>query len=125
MPIDELKIDRSFVSPMMHNESDLIIVRSTINLGHDLGLNVIAEGVEDNPTLQELAVLGCDLAQGYHVSKPMPADAFNDWLAETTPHPAKANGNGNDKASKPKSAPASAARGVVDLGGLTFAAPEQ
>jgi diguanylate cyclase (GGDEF)-like protein len=127
MPINELKIDRSFVSPMLNNESDLIIVRSTINLGHDLGLNVIAEGVEDNPTLEQLAVLGCDLAQGYHVSRPMPADAFNNWLTETTPHPtkAKANGNGNGNASDPKGAPASIARGAVDLGGLTFAAPEQ
>ena len=77
MPIDELKIDRSFVSPMLQDESDLIIVRSTINLGHDLGLRVIAEGVEDGATLDELAALGCDLAQGYHVSRPMPADAFN------------------------------------------------
>ncbi|MFZ1992646.1 MAG: EAL domain-containing protein [Solirubrobacteraceae bacterium] len=126
MPIDELKIDRSFVSPMMHNESDLIIVRSTINLGHDLGLNVIAEGVEDNSTLEQLAVMGCDLAQGFHVSKPMPADAFNNWLTEPTPYPAKANGNGNGngKASKPKTAPPSVARGAVDLGGLTFAAPQ-
>ena len=49
LPIDELKIDRSFVSPMLAGESDLIIVRSTINLGHDLGLKVIAEGVEDAP----------------------------------------------------------------------------
>jgi EAL domain-containing protein (putative c-di-GMP-specific phosphodiesterase class I) len=122
MPINELKIDRSFVSPMLQNESDLIIVRSTINLGHDLGLNVIAEGVEDGHTLDELAVLGCDLAQGYHVSKPMPADAFNDWLTETAPHPAT---NGNGKASQAKDAPASIARGAVDLGGLTFAAPEQ
>jgi diguanylate cyclase (GGDEF)-like protein len=123
MPINELKIDRSFVSPMLQNESDLIIVRSTINLGHDLGLNVIAEGVEDNPTLEQLAVLGCDLAQGYHVSKPMPADAFNNWLTETTLHPADVNGNG--KASEFKSAPAPIARGAVDLGGLTVAAPEQ
>ena len=51
LPIDELKIDRSFVSPMLSDESDLIIVRSTINLGHDLGLKVVAEGVEDEATL--------------------------------------------------------------------------
>jgi diguanylate cyclase (GGDEF)-like protein len=122
MPIDELKIDRSFVSPMLQNESDLIIVRSTINLGHDLGLNVIAEGVEDHSTLEQLATLGCDLAQGYHVSKPMPADAFNNWLTETAPHPAK---DVNGKASQAKSAPAWVTRGAVDLGGLTFAAPER
>jgi diguanylate cyclase (GGDEF)-like protein len=123
MPIDELKIDRSFVSPMLNNESDLIIVRSTINLGHDLGLNVIAEGVEDSPTLDHLAMLGCDLAQGYHVSKPMPADAFNTWLAETAPHPPAKDAS--TRAPEYNSAPASVARGAVDLGGLTFAAPEQ
>jgi EAL domain-containing protein (putative c-di-GMP-specific phosphodiesterase class I) len=131
MPINELKIDRSFVSPMMHNESDLIIVRSTINLGHDLGLNVIAEGVEDNPTLEQLAVLGCDLAQGYHVSKPMPAEAFNAWLTETTPHVAdnakvaKSAKHATNKAAQSKNPPSSVVRGAVDLGGLTFAAPEQ
>ena len=80
LPIDELKIDRSFVSPMLHDESDLIIVRSTINLGHDLGLRIIAEGVEDSATMHQLALLGCDLAQGFHVSRPMPADAFVEWL---------------------------------------------
>jgi diguanylate cyclase (GGDEF)-like protein len=80
-PIDELKIDRSFVSPMLNDESDLIIVRSTINLGHDLGLRVIAEGVEDEETLRRLARLGCDLAQGYHMSRPLPADLFADWMA--------------------------------------------
>ena len=115
MPIDELKIDRSFVSPMLRDESDLIIVRSTINLGHDLGLNVIAEGVEDGATLEELAVLGCDHAQGYHVSRPMPADAFTAWLSNAAPDvttPVKAD------------VPASVARGAVDLGGVTVAAPE-
>jgi EAL domain-containing protein (putative c-di-GMP-specific phosphodiesterase class I) len=85
LPIDELKIDRSFVSPMLQDESDLIIVRSTINLGHDLGLKIIAEGVEDAPTLERLALLGCDLAQGFHVSRPMAADAFTEWLSESEP----------------------------------------
>jgi len=80
LPISELKIDRSFVTPMLQDESDLIIVRSTINLGHDLGLEVIGEGVEDEPTLLRLASLGCDLAQGYHISRPLSADAFADWL---------------------------------------------
>ncbi len=79
-PIDELKIDRSFVTPMLEDESDLIIVRSTINLGHDLGLRVIAEGVEDEATLRRLARLGCDLAQGYYMSKPLPPDAFEEWM---------------------------------------------
>ncbi|MBV8220536.1 MAG: EAL domain-containing protein, partial [Solirubrobacterales bacterium] len=80
LPIDELKIDRSFVSPMLSDESDLIIVRSTINLGHDLGLKVVAEGVEDEATLHRLEGLGCDLAQGYHFSKPLSAEAFNKWM---------------------------------------------
>jgi hypothetical protein len=73
---------------MLRDESDLIIVRSTINLGHDLGLRIIAEGVEDGATLERLALLGCDLAQGYHLSRPMPADAFNAWLQHAAPHPA-------------------------------------
>jgi len=85
LPIDELKIDRTFVSPMLHDESDLIIVRSTINLGHDLGLRIIAEGVEDAATLERLALLGCDLAQGYHLSRPLAADAFNAWLGKAAP----------------------------------------
>ncbi|HUA07022.1 MAG TPA: EAL domain-containing protein [Solirubrobacteraceae bacterium] len=80
LPIDELKIDRSFVSPMLSDESDLIIVRSTINLGHDLGLKVVAEGVEDEATLHRLEGLGCDLAQGYYFSKPLPPEAFNKWM---------------------------------------------
>ncbi len=82
LPIDELKIDRSFVTPMLADESDLIIVRSTINLAHDLGLKVIAEGVEDAATLARLAHLGCDLAQGNHLSKPKPACAFGAWLED-------------------------------------------
>jgi diguanylate cyclase (GGDEF)-like protein len=88
LPIDELKIDRSFVSPMLNDESDLIIVRSTINLGHDLGLRVIAEGVEDAPTLDQLALLGCDLAQGYHLSRPLAPEAFDDWISEPSVKPA-------------------------------------
>jgi diguanylate cyclase len=87
LPIDELKIDRSFVSPMLKDESDLIIVRSTINLGHDLGLRVIAEGVEDAPTLRRLARLGCDLAQGFYMSKPIPPDAFSQWMQDKGPEP--------------------------------------
>jgi diguanylate cyclase (GGDEF)-like protein len=95
LPIDDLKIDRSFVSPMLRDESDLIIVRSTINLGHDLGLRIVAEGVEDGATLRQLALLGCDLAQGFHVSRPMAADAFDKWLRAATPDAEPVNGNGN------------------------------
>ena len=84
LPINELKIDRSFVSSLVSDASDLIIVRSTINLGHDLGLNVIAEGVEDEMTLNRLRLLGCDLAQGYHVSRALPAAEFADWLEQAS-----------------------------------------
>jgi predicted signal transduction protein with EAL and GGDEF domain len=93
LPIDELKLDRSFVSPMLSDENDLIIVRSTINLGHDLGLTVVAEGIEDEATLVRLADLGCDLAQGYHFSKPLPSrefDAFIGLPVVAEPQPAAA-----------------------------------
>ena len=97
LPVDELKIDRSFVSPMMHDESDMIIVRSTIHLGHDLGMKVIGEGVEDQGTLDRLAALGCDLIQGYHVSRPLPADAFTEWLIDRLGSP----GDGEGEAGQP------------------------
>jgi diguanylate cyclase (GGDEF)-like protein/PAS domain S-box-containing protein len=79
LPIDQLKIDRSFVGNMVHDESDLTIVRSTIDLSHNLGLVVVAEGVEDVETLQLLAELGCDRAQGYALSRPVPARDFEAW----------------------------------------------
>jgi len=82
LPIDELKIDRSFVTPMLSDESDLIIVRSTINLARDLGLRTIAEGVEDGATLERLDTLGCDLAQGFHLGRPMDAEDFVSWLSQ-------------------------------------------
>jgi diguanylate cyclase (GGDEF)-like protein len=96
LPIDELKIDRSFVSPMLSDESDLIIVRSTINLGHDLGLKVVAEGVEDEATLTRLSGLGCDFAQGYHFSKPLAPDAFNALLGIPAQTPASATRTATD-----------------------------
>jgi diguanylate cyclase (GGDEF)-like protein len=80
LPIDELKVDRSFVSHMLKNESDRIIVGSTINLAHDLGLRVTAEGVEDLSTMDYLARLGCDLVQGFHISKPVPPKALAAWM---------------------------------------------
>jgi diguanylate cyclase (GGDEF)-like protein len=80
LPINELKIDRRFVTPMLKNEKDLTIVRSTINLGRDLKLRIVAEGVEDERTLMRLAMLGADLAQGFHLSKPLAPDAFTAWM---------------------------------------------
>jgi diguanylate cyclase (GGDEF)-like protein len=104
LPIDELKIDRSFVSPMLSDESDLIIVRSTINLGHDLGLKVVAEGVEDEATLTRLAGLGCDFAQGYHFSKPLAPDAFTHWLGIPAEAPTPAQRVSSDLSEQPAAA---------------------
>jgi diguanylate cyclase (GGDEF)-like protein len=80
LPINEVKIDRSFVTPMLQDDSFGIIVRSTINLAHDLGLRTVAEGVEDQPTLELLQTLGCDLAQGFHLSRPLPAADLNSMV---------------------------------------------
>jgi diguanylate cyclase (GGDEF)-like protein len=81
LPLHELKIDRSFVRDVTVEPGDLSIVRSTITLAHELGLRVVAEGVEDAATLELLADLGCDMAQGYHLSRPVPADEFIAWVA--------------------------------------------
>ena len=79
LPVDELKIDKSFVMGMEHSDDDLKIVRSTIDLAHNLGLSVVAEGVENAAILEQLSQLGCDEAQGYHLSRPLPVDGFIDW----------------------------------------------
>ncbi|MBI1284630.1 MAG: EAL domain-containing protein [Thiobacillus sp.] len=80
LPLDALKIDRSFVIGMHHNTQDAIIVRSTVALAHSLGLRVIAEGVENAETLALLKNMGCDRAQGYFFSRPLPLDELIDWL---------------------------------------------
>ena len=80
LPIDEIKIDRSFVSSMTAEEKDAFIVRSTILLGKNLGLRVVAEGVEDDATLNELRSLGCDHAQGYFMSRPLSGDQVMPWM---------------------------------------------
>jgi EAL domain-containing protein (putative c-di-GMP-specific phosphodiesterase class I) len=80
LPVDELKIDRSFVSHLATDDHDLAIVRSTIGLAHDLGLTVVGEGVEDLATWNVLASLGCDVVQGYFLSRPLTADALVSWL---------------------------------------------
>jgi diguanylate cyclase (GGDEF)-like protein/PAS domain S-box-containing protein len=77
-----LKVDRSFVRDMLTDEADLVIVRSTIALAHGLGLTVVAEGIEQQAAMQLLTDLGCDQAQGYHISRPLPEEAFLAWLAE-------------------------------------------
>ncbi|MEO8107476.1 MAG: GGDEF domain-containing phosphodiesterase, partial [Actinomycetes bacterium] len=80
--IDELKIDRSFIMNLDVESSDAIIVASTIELGHNLGLRIVAEGVEDGATLAWLDGLGCDIAQGYHIGRPMSPEAVVDVVAE-------------------------------------------
>jgi diguanylate cyclase (GGDEF)-like protein len=96
LPVDVIKIDKSFVIDMPHDPSDAAIVRSTIDLAHNLGLKVVAEGVESHEAWRRLAELGCDLAQGFYVSRPLPADAMTrllgerrnaDPLPETVPEP--------------------------------------
>ncbi|NMO53716.1 EAL domain-containing protein [Actinoplanes sp. TBRC 11911] len=82
LPVDELKIDRSFVSRMTTSERDAIIVRSTVELGRNLGLNVVAEGVEDSATRDQLDAVGCNAIQGYYISKPVASTGFGDWLTE-------------------------------------------
>lgn len=80
-PATELKIDRSFVRMLVSSRSDRIMVNSTIELAHSLGEEVVAEGVEDNETLQLLGQMGCDKAQGYLIGRPMPFEALVDYLA--------------------------------------------
>ncbi len=81
LPVDELKIDQSFVRSMETDPDDAKIVRSTIDLAHNLGLSVVAEGVENAVVWDMLRELNCDQAQGYHMGKPMPAVDFTKWSA--------------------------------------------
>jgi EAL domain-containing protein (putative c-di-GMP-specific phosphodiesterase class I) len=91
LPIDEMKIDRSFVMQMADDRNDAAIVRSTVELGRNLGLRVVAEGVETAAAWAHLKALGCDFAQGYYLSKPVPAGeiaALVATAAATPPHAA-------------------------------------
>lgn len=83
LPASDMKIDKSFVSRMTTNREDETIVRSTIELGHNLGLTIIAEGVEDQETLERLENLGCDVVQGYHTGAPMGETGLSKWLRES------------------------------------------
>lgn len=81
LPLNELKIDRSFVQFAHQNRGDGVLVRSTVDLAHELGLNVVAEGVEDAACLAFLKSIGCDMVQGYFVSRPLPAEALTKLLS--------------------------------------------
>jgi diguanylate cyclase (GGDEF)-like protein len=81
LPVDELKVDRSFVLNMTSSDNDAILVRSAIDLGHNLGLTVVAEGVERAEHVAALRELGCDIAQGFHFARPMPPQQLAEWLS--------------------------------------------
>jgi diguanylate cyclase (GGDEF)-like protein/PAS domain S-box-containing protein len=85
LPVDVLKIDRSFVRDVQRDHSDQLIVRATVDLAHNLELRVVAEGVEDRATADYLASLGCDQAQGYYFARPLPAGQLTQWLRKAPP----------------------------------------
>lgn len=85
LPVEYIKIDQSFVRDMCTNKDSALIVRSTIDLVHDLGRKTVAEGVETHGHWNQLAALGCDIAQGYFIAKPMPAEDFQPWVAQFRP----------------------------------------
>jgi len=82
MPFNEIKVDKSFVMKAMDDQEAASIVRITIELGHSLGLDVVAEGIEDKETFNCLKELGCDIGQGYYISKPVDADDLKSWVKE-------------------------------------------
>jgi diguanylate cyclase (GGDEF)-like protein/PAS domain S-box-containing protein len=83
LPLDEIKVDRSFVTNLTTAPNDAVIARSTIDLAHNLDLTVVAEGIEDTDTLQRLLEYGCDVGQGYLFSRPLPADELTRWIEES------------------------------------------
>jgi diguanylate cyclase (GGDEF)-like protein len=91
LPVQEVKVDKSFVMTMRDEPDDAAIVRSIVDLGGNLGLDVVAEGVEDEPTLDELRRMGCTLMQGFFLSPPMPLPGFEIWLAALEGRTAKAH----------------------------------
>jgi EAL domain-containing protein (putative c-di-GMP-specific phosphodiesterase class I) len=80
LPINEVKIDKSFVMDMVNDKDDSIIVNTTLHMSHNLGLKVVAEGVENEDTLSALRALGCDIAQGYYLTRPLSASDLFAWL---------------------------------------------
>jgi len=84
LPVDEIKVDRSFVRDMATERSNYVLVESAVDLGHNLGLAVVAEGVENEPIVAALQELGCDVAQGYHFARPLPAHELTAMLSQRT-----------------------------------------
>lgn len=83
LPIAGIKIDQTFINHLSTDHHDLVIVRSTIELGHRLGMQVIAEGVETKEVWERLATLGCDIAQGFYMGRPMSPADLDQWLANS------------------------------------------
>jgi EAL domain-containing protein (putative c-di-GMP-specific phosphodiesterase class I) len=81
LPVDAIKIDKSFVSEMLTDADSAFIVRSMIDLAHGLGMQVVAEGVDTQRAWDRLRAVGCDAIQGFYISEPLPADRFEAWLA--------------------------------------------
>ena len=88
LPVSELKIDRSFVTNLLIDDQDEVIVKSIIDLGHNLGMQVVAEGVETDEVMNRLRGFGCDVAQGFGICRPIPYDQFLTWLSATQ-HPSR------------------------------------
>jgi EAL domain-containing protein (putative c-di-GMP-specific phosphodiesterase class I) len=80
LPVKELKIDRSFVMGMANDPDSAVIVRSAVDLGHNLGMTVVAEGVQDDAARSDLADMGCDLVQGHEICRPIPARELELWI---------------------------------------------
>ncbi|MFQ5345597.1 MAG: EAL domain-containing protein [Mariprofundus sp.] len=83
LPIDELKIDQSFINAMDRDKTSLTIVKMVTRMAHSLDLEVTAEGVESEQDWRELKSMGCDRVQGFYTGKPMPSEAFEQWLLES------------------------------------------
>jgi EAL domain-containing protein (putative c-di-GMP-specific phosphodiesterase class I) len=87
LPVTEVKVDRSFVLTMMTDQGNALIVRSVIELAHNLGLTAVAEGVETEEAFEKLTEFGCDVAQGYLLARPMAAGEFDLWYADRSGRP--------------------------------------
>ena len=83
LPMSELKIDRSFIKDLSKNRDDMMIVRSTLDISHNMNLRVVAEGVEDTSLIKILTELGCDALQGYLLTRPLPPQKFIRWLSQS------------------------------------------
>lgn len=83
LPVNILKIDKSFIQNMTTDDNDAVIVRATIDLAHNIGLKIVAEGVENKATWDLLEILRCDIAQGYYINPPLPPAAINDWVRQS------------------------------------------